>query len=103
MTDGKRRMEEGEETERGRGQKGRLIQERDRWGLAWVGMNRVVREKSLAEVLFPGRDAATFGNRVWELARDLKPAAKRLFAMFEFTPPVQQIQEFVQEIMPPRS
>jgi hypothetical protein len=73
MTDGKRRMEEGEETERGRGQKGRLIQERDRWGLAWVGMNRVVREKTLAEVLFPGRDAATFGNRVWELARDLKP------------------------------
>jgi hypothetical protein len=24
-------------------------------------------------VLFPGRDGATFGNRVWELARDLKP------------------------------
>ncbi len=50
-----------------------MIQERDRWGLAWVGMNRVVREKSLGEVLFPGRDGATFGNRVWELARDLRP------------------------------
>jgi len=36
-------------------------------------MNRVVREKTLGEVLFPGRDGATFGNRVWELARDLKP------------------------------
>jgi hypothetical protein len=50
-----------------------LIQERDRWGLAWVGMNRVVRERTLGEVLFPGRDGATFGNRVWELARDLRP------------------------------
>lgn len=70
---GKRRMEEGEERAEGRGQKGRLIQERDRWGLAWVGMNRVVREKRLGEALFPGRDEATFGNRVWELARDLKP------------------------------
>jgi hypothetical protein len=73
MTVGKRRKEEGEESSKGRGQKGRLIQERDRWGLAWVGMNRVVREKTLGEVLFPGRDGATFGNRVWELARDLKP------------------------------
>jgi len=73
MTEGKRRKEEGEESSKGRGQKGRLIQERDRWGLAWVGMNRVVREKTLGEVLFPGRDGATFGNRVWELARDLKP------------------------------
>ncbi len=72
MTEGKRR-EEGEESSKGRGQKGRLIQERDRWGLAWVGMNRVVREKSLGEVLFPGRDGATLGNRVWELARDLNP------------------------------
>jgi hypothetical protein len=72
MTEGKRR-EEGEESSKGRGQKGRLIQERDRWGLTWVGMNRVVREKSLGEVLFPGRDGATFGNRVWELARELKP------------------------------
>jgi hypothetical protein len=36
-------------------------------------MNRVVREKTLGEVLFPGRDGATFGNRVWELARELKP------------------------------
>jgi len=70
---GKRRKEEGEERAEGRGQKGRLIQERDRWGLAWVGMNRVVTEKSLGQVLFPGRDGATFGNRVWELARDLKP------------------------------
>jgi hypothetical protein len=43
MTEGKRRKEEGEESSKGRGQKGRLIQERDRWGLAWVGMNRVVR------------------------------------------------------------
>ncbi len=73
MTNSKRRKEEGEERAKGRGQKGRLIQERDRWGLAWVGMNRVVREKSLGEALFPGRDGATFGNRVWELARDLKP------------------------------
>jgi hypothetical protein len=73
MTEGKRRKEEGEERGIGRGQKGRLIQERDRWGLAWVGMNRVVREKTLGEVLFPGRDGATFGNRVWELARELKP------------------------------
>ena len=72
MTEGQRR-EEGEESSKGRGQKGRLIQERDRWGLTWVGMNRVVREKSLGEVLFPGRDGATFGNRVWELARELKP------------------------------
>jgi hypothetical protein len=38
MTEGKRRKEEGEESTKGRGQKGRLIQERDRWGLAWVGM-----------------------------------------------------------------
>jgi hypothetical protein len=73
MTESKRRKEEGEESSKGRGQKGRLIQERNRWGLAWVGMNRVVREKTLGEVLFPGRDGATFGNRVWELARDLKP------------------------------
>jgi hypothetical protein len=73
MTESKRRKEEGEENSKGRGQKGRLIQERDRWGLAWVGMNRVVREKMLGEVLFPGRDGATFGNRVWELTRDLKP------------------------------
>jgi hypothetical protein len=73
MTEGKRRKEEGEERSKGRGQKGRLIQERDRWGLAWVGMNRVVREKTLGEVLFPGRDGATFGNRVWELSRDLRP------------------------------
>lgn len=73
MTEGKRRKEEGEESSKGRGQKGRLIQERDRWGLAWVGMNRVVREKTLGDVMFPGRDGATFGNRVWELARDLKP------------------------------
>jgi hypothetical protein len=56
-----------------RGQKGRLLQERDRWGLAWVGMNRVVRERSLREVLFPGRDEATFANRVWELSRELEP------------------------------
>ncbi len=73
MTESKRRKEEGEGNFEGRSQKGRLIQERDRWGLAWVGMNRVVREKTLGDVLFPGRDGATFGNRVWELARDLKP------------------------------
>jgi hypothetical protein len=73
MNTGERRKEEGEERAKGRGQKGRLIQERDRWGLAWVGMNRVVREKTLGEVLFPGRDGATFGNRVWELSRDLRP------------------------------
>jgi hypothetical protein len=45
MTDGKRRKEEGEENSKGRGQKGRLIQERDRWGLAWVGMRSQSRHR----------------------------------------------------------
>ncbi len=66
------RREEGN-GEAGRKQKGRLIQERDRLALVLVGMNRVVRERSLRKALFPGRDESTFANRVWELARDLKP------------------------------
>lgn len=55
------------------GGKGRVIQERDKFGLALVAMNRVVRERSLQEVLFPGRDPATSANRTWELARDVYP------------------------------
>lgn len=57
----------------GRGGKGRLIQERDRWALVLVGMNRVVREKTIRELVFPGRDEATFGNRAAELARVMEP------------------------------
>jgi hypothetical protein len=71
--DGVERMEEGGEEGSEREKKGRLIQERDRQALAWVGMNRVVREGSLAKLVFPGRDPATSGNRIWELARDLEP------------------------------
>lgn len=41
--------------------------------LALVGMNRVVREDALRELVFPGRDESTVANRVGELARDLKP------------------------------
>lgn len=55
----------------GRERKGRVVQERDRFGFAIVGMNRVIRESSLKAVLFPGRDAVTFANRAAELARDL--------------------------------
>jgi hypothetical protein len=73
MTASERRLERSGEGRRGEREKGRLIQERDRLGLAIVGVNRVVRERSLREVLFPGRDDATFGNRVWELARELQP------------------------------
>jgi hypothetical protein len=50
-----------------------VVQERDKIGLALVAMNRVVRERSLQEVLFPGRDPATSANRTWELARDVYP------------------------------
>ncbi len=77
-TNSKRRKEDGQERAKERGQKGRLIQERDRWGLAWVGMNRVVREKTLREVLFSGRDGATFGNHVWETVGGLpeEPAGR---------------------------
>jgi hypothetical protein len=71
MTEDRRREKAGGEERRRT--KGRLIQERDRLGLALVGMNRVVREKTLWAKLFPGRDGATFGNRVWELSRELKP------------------------------
>lgn len=67
------RKEAGEEKETGRKAKGRLIQKRDQFAMAVVGMSRVVREATLARVVFPGRDAATFANRVWELARDLEP------------------------------
>ncbi len=64
MTEGKRRMEEGEERAKGRGQKGRLIQERDRWGLAWVGMNRVVR--------VPVKTSLTVACRVRSVLRRLR-------------------------------
>lgn len=50
-----------------------MVQERDRWALALVGLNRVVREKTLRAAVFPGRDEVTFANRAAALARDLPP------------------------------
>jgi hypothetical protein len=52
-------------------EKGRLIQERDRVALAWIGLNRVLTVETLARVAFPGRDQATVDNRIRELARDI--------------------------------
>lgn len=73
VMEGTERRERGQGSGKERAQKGRLVQERDRRALAWIGVNRVVREQSLAKVVFPGRDSATIGNRLWELARDIEP------------------------------
>jgi hypothetical protein len=70
---GGRRRERGRGGDGGAAQKGRVIQDRDRLGLALVGISRVVREKTLRAVLFPGRDEATFANRAAALARELPP------------------------------
>jgi hypothetical protein len=78
--EGRRRRERGEEGDGfdGGGEKGRWIQERDRRLLAWVGLLRVVRVEGLAALVFPGRDPATVGNRIRELARDLAPVGAYL-------------------------
>jgi hypothetical protein len=73
MGTGARRKESGAENEPGRKAKGRLIQERDQQAMAWVGMMRVLREGSVADLVFSGRDRATFANRVSALARNLEP------------------------------